>query len=302
MGFKLAHFSDVHLGPLPRGTAFQDFAPKRIIGVLSWVLSRRKRHLPHIASALMTDIEDAHVDHVAFTGDLVNVAAAAEFKQGAEWLKAWANPDQLSFVPGNHDAYVPIAYDKSLGLLEAFMSNDMRNTMVALVEPFPFVRLRRNIALIGLSTAQPQTFSRVGGTVGLTQREALREKLKVLRERGFYRAVLIHHPPAPGLAHPFRALSDAAEVAGILKDEGADLVLHGHNHTETLHWLESPHGPVPVVGVPSASMTTRSHHPAAAWNCYDIDRAKGKWQTRLSIRQWQGSHFITTKDFELIKP
>ncbi len=298
MGFKLAHFSDVHLGPLPPGAAFSDFSPKRIIGAWSWMFNRCKRHLPEIAFALMEDIQSVAPDHAAFTGDLVNIAAVAEFKQGAEWLKNAGPADWLSFTPGNHDAYVEVPWQKGLGLLDDYMRSDMKQD-----ERFPFVRLRRNVALIGVNGAIPQSWTRAGGTVGKAQRDRLREKLKSLRERGFYRAVLIHHPPAPGLAHPLRALSDAAELKTILQEEGAELVLHGHNHKRSLAWIESSHGAVPIIGVPSASMTDDGKHEPAAWNTYEIDRAKGKWQTHVRIRQWQGSEktFKTVDEFELLK-
>lgn len=299
MGFKLAHFSDVHLGSLPRGAAFADFSPKRFIGALSWSLDRRKRHLAEIAAALVADIKDAKPDHVAFTGDVVNIAAMEEFKQAAKWLQDIGPADWLSYTPGNHDAYVKVPWEKSLGLLEQYMTSDMRQD-----ERFPFVRLRRNIAMIGLNGAIPQSLHRAGGRVGQGQRDRLRDKLRSLRQRGFYRAVLIHHPPAPGLAHRLRALSDAAELKTILQEEGAELVLHGHNHTRSLAWIDSSYGVVPVVGVPSASMIDGGKHEAAAWNEYDIDRTRGKWQTQVTIRQWQGRDktFKTVADFELIKP
>ena len=298
MGFKLAHFSDVHLGALPKGAAFADFSPKRLVGALSWSFDRRKRHLVDIAAALVADIKNAKPDHVAFTGDIVNIAALEEFKQAARWLQNLGPADWLSYTPGNHDAYVKVPWEKSLGLLEHYMTSDMKQE-----ERFPFVRLRRNIALIGINGAIPQSLARAGGKVGQGQRERLAEKLKSLRERGFYRAVMIHHPPAPGLAHPRRSLSDAAELKLILEQEGADLVIHGHNHTRSLNWLSSNHGAIPIIGVPSASMADNGHHEAAAWNNYEIDRAKGKWQTQVTIRQWQGKEksFKTIAQFELAK-
>ena len=299
MGFKLAHFSDVHLGPLPSGATFANFSPKRLIGALSWAFDRRKKHLPEIATALVEDIKKTKPDHVAFTGDLVNIAALAEFEQGARWLQNIGPADWLSYTPGNHDAYVKVPWEKGLGLIENYMSSDMKQD-----QRFPFVRLRRNIALIGVNGAIPQSLSRAGGTLGKKQRERLREKLKTLRERGFYRAVLIHHPPSPGLAHSLRALSDAAEVKTILQEEGAELVLHGHNHTRSLVWLDSPRGAIPIIGVPSASMIGDGKHEAAAWNEYEIDRTKGQWQTHVTIRQWQGIEktFKPVAEFELIKP
>jgi 3',5'-cyclic AMP phosphodiesterase CpdA len=298
MGFSLAHFSDVHLGPLPQGSTLANFSPKRIIGAISWAMKRRKLHLPEIAEALIDDLKNARPEHIAFTGDLANIAALSEFQRGVEWLNHIGPSDWLSFIPGNHDAYVAVPWAKSLGLFENYMTSDLRQE-----EQFPFVRLRRNIALIGVNGATPQNWMRAGGRVGPAQRQRLAEKLRSLRERGFYRAVMIHHPPVPGLAHSLRSLSDANELEEVLELEGADLVIHGHNHTRSLSWLDSKHGPVPIVGVPSASMIDDGIHQAASWNNYEIDRARGKWQTLVSIRQWQGEEksFKTVSEFELVK-
>jgi 3',5'-cyclic AMP phosphodiesterase CpdA len=298
MGFSLAHFSDVHLGPLPKGSAFANFSPKRVIGAISWAFNRRQIHRPEIAMALIEDIKNSRPDHISFTGDLVNIAALSEFRRGAEWLNNIGPSDGISFVPGNHDAYVAVPWAKSLGLFENYMTSDLRQE-----EQFPFVRLRRNIALIGVNGAIPQSLTHAGGNVGEAQRQRLREKLKTLRERGFYRTVMIHHPPAPGLAHSWRSLSDAADLKLVLEQEGAELVIHGHNHTRTLNWLDSSHGAVPIIGVPSASMIDGGMHEAASWNNYEIDRAKGKWQTLVSIRQWQGNEksYKTVSEFELAK-
>jgi 3',5'-cyclic AMP phosphodiesterase CpdA len=279
--FTLAHLSDVHLGPLPRGAMLNDFAFKRIIGALSWKWHRRHIHLPEVAAALRADIQAASPNHIAFTGDLTNIAAESEFIQGEKWLNEFGDGNLISFTPGNHDAYVPISWDRTIGRLNAYMASDMRQN-----ESFPFVRLRRNIALIGLNTAQPQKLFSAGGAVGSAQRERLADQLRTLRERGFYRVVMIHHPPAPGLALPVRALSDAAEMKDLLESEGAELVLHGHNHEHSLNFLESKFGQIPIVGVPSASMTKTSQHDIAAWNLYSITRSKSQWHTNVKIRQW----------------
>jgi 3',5'-cyclic AMP phosphodiesterase CpdA len=279
--FSLAHLSDVHLGPLPPGAMLANFALKRIVGGLSWNWHRRKLHLPEIAAALRDDIKIAKPNHVAFTGDLLNIAALGEFTRGVKWLNDFGDGNFISFTPGNHDAYVDVPWQSGLAQFAPYMTSDIRQDAA-----FPFVRLRRNIALIGVNGACAQTIFRAGGTVGPEQRSRLASLLKSLQERGFYRVVMIHHPPAPGLAHPMRALSDAAELKSVLEDEGAELVLHGHNHRRSLIMLESKRGTIPVIGVPSASMTADPKHEPAAWNRYDITRAKGRWHTHVTIRQW----------------
>ncbi len=281
MSFTLAHLSDVHLGPLPSGSTFENFALKRVIGGLSWNFSRRKLHLPEVAKAIRDDILNADPTHVAFTGDLVNIAASREFTQGAAWLKDFGSGDLISFTPGNHDAYVHVSWQTGLGQFEPHMTSDMKQDA-----NFPFIRLRRNVALIGINSASKQNLFRAGGAVGPAQRNRLAASLRDLKARGFYRVVMIHHPPGVALAHPLRALTDAAEMQAILIEEGAELVLHGHNHERSLVLLDGKDGKIPVIGVPSASMIDTKRHDVAAWNKYEISRSLGKWQTTVSIRQW----------------
>jgi 3',5'-cyclic AMP phosphodiesterase CpdA len=303
--FTLAHFSDVHLSPLPRGAAWRDFALKRPVGYLSWRLKRHRLHIPAIADAIAADIAVAAPDHVALTGDIVNISARDEFPAAARWLKRFGAPTRLSFVPGNHDTYVRFGWEHGLGHLAPYMTGDMRvdrtQTTPQIASPFPFVRLRKNVAFIGLCSALPQPLHKAAGKLGALQLESAALLLRDLRERGYYRCVLIHHPPLPGMAPPRKALADAARFRGILASEGAELVLHGHNHTHSLVALPSPFGTVNVVGVPSASMGETQHHEPAAWYRYAITRQNGRWHTGLTVRAWNpvSRAVRTTSEFAL---
>ena len=288
--FSLAHLSDLHLGPLPLRSAGRHFALKRTIGVFNWRLKRHKIHSMAVASAIAADIVAEAPDHVALTGDIVNVAAHDEFTAAARWLNAFGPPDWISFVPGNHDTYVRMAWEHGLAHLAAYMQGDMRVALAQstpqIAAPFPYVRLRRNVALIGVSTAVPQPLHRAAGLLGDTQLESLAFLLSDLRERGYARIVMIHHPPLPGLALPRKALVDAPSLRQVLVDHGAELVLHGHNHEHMLNTLNSRFGTVHVLGVPSASLGQSEHHPAAAWNHYRIQRLGGKWQIQVNVRSF----------------
>lgn len=288
--FSLAHLSDLHLGPLPAGSARRHFALKRTIGVFNWRLSRHRIHNPAVASAIAADIVACAPDHVALTGDIVNVAAREEFTAAARWLHAFGSPDWISFVPGNHDTYVRMDWEHGLAHLAAYMQGDMRVPLTQLTPqittPFPYVRLRRNVALIGVSTAVPQPLHRACGLLGRAQIDALSLLLPDLRERGYARVIMIHHPPLPGLAKPRKALIDAPELRTLLELHGAELVLHGHNHEHMLNSLNSRFGMVHVLGVPSGSLIESAHHPLAAWNLYRIQRQGGKWLTHVTTRSF----------------
>jgi len=284
LALTLAHLSDVHLGPLPPGAAWENFALKRLVGALNWNLKRHKLHDPAISSALVADIKAAAPDHVAFTGDLMNVSAYAEFPRAARWLQSFGDPGWISYVPGNHDAYVPVPWQQGLAHLAPYMTGDMAATGSQSL--FPYVRLRRNLAIIGLNSGVPQSLRKAGGSLGPEQLDALPGLLHDLKAKGYYRAVMIHHPPLPGLAPPRKALSDAARLRDILASEGAELVLHGHNHRQMLNILAGRDGNIPIVGVPSASMNGTGHTEPAAWNLYEISRNQGTWLTQVSTRAW----------------
>lgn len=303
--FSLAHFSDLHLGPLPRGAIRRHFALKRSIGVLNWRLNRHRVHDPAVALAMSRDIIEHEPSHVAVTGDIVNVAAHDEFPAAAAWLRAMGPADWISFVPGNHDTYVRCDWEDGLGYLADYMTGDMRvkttQTSTQIATPFPYVRLRRNVALIGLSTAVPQPLRRAAGLLGPTQIESLDMLLNDLRQRGYARVVMLHHPPLPGLAKPSKALIDAASLRDVLEQQGAELVLHGHNHEHMLNTVNSRFGPVNVLGVPSASVARATHHPAAAWNLYRIVRQSGRWTIAVTTRSFdpETRGIVTTAAFTL---
>lgn len=289
MSFSVAHFSDLHLGPLPQGSALHDFRAKRVLGALSWHFRRKKLHDPNVADALRIDILNSKPDHIAFTGDGVNIASPKEFLPLLKWIELFGPADFLSYIPGNHDTYVKTAYEKGLGLIEPYMRGDMRGE-----QPFPYVRLRRNVAFIGLNSAIPRGFHSAEGRLGIAQREALRARLVELKNKGFYRLVMIHHPPAIGIATRYRSLIDAPELMAVLAEAGAELVIHGHNHRREMNWLETGASRIPIIGVPSASMAS-PHHPAE-WNLYSITRNGGRWQTQVSMRSWQG----TAQEFQTV--
>jgi 3',5'-cyclic AMP phosphodiesterase CpdA len=166
------------------------------------------------------------------------------------------------------------------------MAGAPAHSSVHIASAFPYVRLRRNLALIGLNSAAPQSLTKAAGTLGPKQLEALAKLLRDLKAKGYYRTVMIHHPPLPGLAPPRKALNDAMALRNVLRNEGAELVLHGHNHRHMLNVLEGREGKIPVIGVPSASLNGENHHEPAAWNLYEITRIQGKWATQVSIRAW----------------
>jgi len=275
--FVLAHLSDPHLGPLPQ-PGMRELASKRLIGYINWRRSRHRIHRRDALDAITRDLHGEQPDHVAITGDLVNIALPAEFALARRWLETLGRPADVSVVPGNHDAYVAAAGFHRDRHWSPYMAGDDALSGQTL---FPYLRRRGPVALICLSTAIATPPFMATGRLGKPQIARMVEMLDALRS--VFRVVMIHHPPigAPSAYH--KRLIDAAGFRQAIAAVGAELIIHGHNHVQALAWLPGNDGRVPVLGVPSASVRADAKH-AGAYNLYRIDGRPGGWHCEVVTR------------------
>ena len=283
--FVLAHLSDPHLGPIPTPRA-RELANKRGLGFINWYRGRHAIHRPEVLALVERDIAQRKVDHIAVTGDLVNLALTAEFAAAHQWLARLGPPERVTVVPGNHDAYVRAAAAHPLRYWGDYMRGDADGplTTPGATTHFPFVRRRGPVALVGLSTAVPTGPLMATGRLGADQLMRLADVLDALGHEGVFRVVLIHHPPLSRFKQHMKRLIDAGPLRRIIAEHGAELVLHGHAHVHLLAWLKGPNGRVPAVGVPSASAAEDPHGHPAAYNLYAIERAGNGWHCEAVTR------------------
>jgi 3',5'-cyclic AMP phosphodiesterase CpdA len=239
-----------------------------------------------VLALLERDIAERNADHIAVTGDLVNLALTAEFAAAHQWLARLGPPERVTVVPGNHDAYVRAAAAHPLRYWGDYMRGDADGplTTPGAATHFPFVRRRGPLALVGLSTAVPTGPLMATGRLGADQLMRLADTLEALGREGVFRVVLIHHPPLSRPSQHLKRLIDAGALRRIIAQHGAELVLHGHAHLHLLAWLDGPNGRVPAVGVPSASAAEDRHGHPAAYNLYTIERAGNGWRCKAVTR------------------
>lgn len=281
--FTLAHLSDPHLAGWSVDSV-GSLLNKRLTGWLSWMRNRRHIHLARVLDLLVADLAGRQVDHIAVTGDLVNISLPQEFARAGQWLRQMGDGARVTVIPGNHDAYVDLPWEEGAGRWAEFMRN--RGWQPEGAAPaenpggFPFVRRFGRIALIGLSTGIPMPPFIAAGALGADQIAALRRILTELASEDCFRVVLIHHPPFPGGAYKRKSLLDAEAFQAAIRESGAELVLHGHTHVAGLGRI----GAVPVIGVPSASAIRKGHKDAAAYNVYRIAEDGADWRVTVEIR------------------
>jgi 3',5'-cyclic AMP phosphodiesterase CpdA len=279
--FTLAHLSDPHLAPLPK-PGWRDLIGKRATGYLNWQRRRRFIHDAGVLAAIVADVKAQAPDHIAVTGDIANIALEQEFERGRKWLQELGSLRDVSYVPGNHDAYVPKAV-RYAPQWAPYMSGD--DGAVG----FPYVRRRGPLALIGLSTAVSTALFMATGWLGEAQLARFAGTLDALAGEKLFRVVLIHHPPV-SQANWHKRLTDVAQFLQVIATHGAELVLHGHDHLHMLNWLAGPDGAgVPALGVPSASAAPGRSKDAAAYNLYAIDGAPGAWTCEVISRGVTGA-------------
>jgi 3',5'-cyclic AMP phosphodiesterase CpdA len=275
--FLLAHLSDPHLAPLPK-PRLAELINKRGLGFINWLRKRGRVHRPEVLARVVDDVKAQQADHIAVTGDIVNLSLAAEFAAAGAWLASLGSPHDVSFVPGNHDNYVRGAAQFHTHWHD-FVRGDGQNDAA-----FPYLRRRGPLALIGLSTSVPTGPLMATGQLGAAQLMQLAEQLERTADERLFRVIMIHHPPLSRRTQHLKRLRDATAFRTVLARHGAELIIHGHDHVHSLRWVDGRRHRIPVIGVPSASEAMPRKHDSAGYNLYRISGGPGAWRCELISR------------------
>jgi len=294
--FRLAHFSDVHLAPLPR-PRLRDLASKRLIGYANWRFNRAREMTAQSLDRLLADMRKHDPDHIVVTGDLANIALRQEFEAARYWLEMLGPPADVTVIPGNHDAYVPGAHRQYCRLWAPWMSGD--DAGPGKDASFPFIRRRNGVALIGVSSAIASAPFMATGRLGRAQAETLAALLQETGAEGLARIVLIHHPPQLMDWRGFtRRLTDARRLRSVIQIAGAELVLHGHDHRAITMTIAGPDGPVPVAGAAAGSGPPGGGHKPGGYAIHEISADEGAFQVTVIHRCFdaEGTIVETARD------
>ncbi len=266
--FRLAHLSDPHVRSFA-GVQLRDFLGKRAVGGLNLLLFRRRKHRPELLKDMQADLMTRAPDHLAVTGDLSNLSLEGEWRAALQWIEGlgWG-PDRITVIPGNHDAYVREAVQSGgfERLFAAYQKAELREAG----ESYPFVRLRGEVALVGVCTCVPTGDLGAWGQIGEAQLARLERLLTAPEVAGRTRVLLIHHPPVAHQPPENRNLRDRGALASLLARTGCELVLHGHDHRDEFAQLDGPSRGIPVFGAGSASYSG-SPERRSRYNVYEIE-------------------------------
>jgi 3',5'-cyclic AMP phosphodiesterase CpdA len=273
----LAHLSDAHLAPLPP-VRFTELFSKRITGYLNWRLKRARTLDGDGLVKLVHHLNEQRPDFVAVTGDLVNLALDAEINVAHNWLETLGEPLRVCVSPGNHDAYVKGQLQKAIRRWGGYIRGETVD-----LNPFPFVRRIGEVAIISCSSAVPTAPWLATGRFDKAQAARLARILRLLGDGGYFRVVLIHHPPNVENFHPRLGLYGAPLFRKVIAEAGAEMVLHGHTHRSSIYAIAGPKAEVPVIGVAAAGAAQHEQmvHDPARYNLFQIQRLGTAWQCTM---------------------
>jgi 3',5'-cyclic AMP phosphodiesterase CpdA len=286
----LAHLSDCHLTPLPTVGPL-DLLNKRITGYLNWKMRRQRTLDGEGLVSLVSHLREQDADFTAVTGDLVNLALDSEIERAHGWLRSIGPAERVCVSPGNHDAYIPGTLKRARAVWDDYMTGETLDP-----SPFPYVRRVGEMAIICCSSAVPTPPWVAAGSFGDDQAARLARCLQLLGSAGYFRVVMIHHPPNAEARNPRLGLWGGARFRKVIAAQGAEMILHGHTHRSTIHSIHGPNSEVPVIGVAAAGAAQGSHggDDPARYNLFRIARTGNAWSCTMREYGYQrlGSEIV----------
>jgi 3',5'-cyclic AMP phosphodiesterase CpdA len=236
---RIAHISDVHLLD---GRDAYDFRCRFVsIHRPLDAASRAKKFMSALRAALRSG---AH--HVVLSGDLTEMGSPTEYEHLGELLHASGiDPDEVTLVPGNHDAYTAEdGWRRALaGPLRAFARGSAE-------APGKIVE-RGGLVLLPIDVTVHQTVARSGGELTAAAIEALEARFsdRALADKAV--VVVQHHPPFGNPRSPWHFIDGLAGYARMLtamvRYPHVQL-LHGHSHRIADRAVSLPRAPAPAIG------------------------------------------------------
>ena len=283
---RLIHFTDPHLSTLA-GRTFGSVRWKRRTGYLSWTRHRQHIHRREALERLVIAIQSESADQFVLTGDLVQIGLEDEIREAGEWLEALAPPEQIFFVPGNHDVYAEDSWQFVRQYWNSVLPQPPADAPDTSRGGYPIRRDFGDLQLLGASSAYVTPPFSARGALGPEQFLRLEANLLRGRAKGKITCLAIHHPPLPGMAKWRKALREVRALKKAILRHKPAIVLCGHQH----HNMAVLAGPTRVFCTASASSINN-----ASYRVFDI--SEQRIRMRLMTLAKGGQEFDKAEELE----
>lgn len=200
-----------------------------------------KPAVPAQIEAIEDLIQREKFDVVAISGDLSQRSRSGEFQRAAVFLRDAQKVSKTICIPGNHDVAwwnAPLGIgrkEKLYANYSKFISSDLEPVLRVPGATFVGVNTSHGVTLRTL-TWNMRDISIIGD---------IRHEQFETAETAFdqsppadARVVVMHHNPVKGELSQRHGLKKTKKILGAFAAMGVDLILCGHDHQESVHYIE----------------------------------------------------------------
>jgi 3',5'-cyclic AMP phosphodiesterase CpdA len=222
--------------------------------------------VPEQIDAIEQIIQMKKFDVVAISGDLSQRARAGEFQRAAAFIRDARKVSKVIVVPGNHDVKwwkAPLGFRHKPSVYENYRRFIDKNLEPVLAVP--------GATFVGINTAHGVTLRTL--TWNLRDISIIgdihKKQLDLAKEffakspRGDARVIVMHHNPVRGELSQRHGLKNTHKILGAFAEMGVDLVCCGHDHQESVHFIEHTRKGTVISTAGTVSNRSRGGRPSS---------------------------------------
>ena len=222
--------------------------------------------VPEQIDAIEQIIHQSRFDVVAISGDLTQRARSGEFQRAAAFIRDARKVSQVIAVPGNHDVKwwrAPFGFGDKSKAYENYRRFIDKNLEPVLHVP--------GATLVGINSAHGVTRHTLTwnlrdlSIIGDVHKHQL-DKASDLFSKAppqDARVIVMHHNPVRGEISQRHGLKNTQKILGAFAEMGVDLVCCGHDHQESVHYIEHTRKGTVISTAGTVSIRSRGGRPSS---------------------------------------
>jgi 3',5'-cyclic AMP phosphodiesterase CpdA len=230
--------------------------------------------VPEQIDAIEQIIQDSKFDVVAISGDLTQRARSGEFQRAAAFIRDARKVSRVIAVPGNHDVKwwrAPLGFGDKSKVYENYRRFIDKNLEPALHVP--------GATFVGINTAHGVTRRTLTwnlsdlSIIGDIHKHQLDQASELFAKAPptDARVIVMHHNPVRGELSQRHGLKNTQKILGAFAEMGVDLVCCGHDHQESVHYIEHTRKGTVISTAGTVSNRSRGGRPSSV-NVIDVTR------------------------------
>jgi 3',5'-cyclic AMP phosphodiesterase CpdA len=244
--------------------------------------------VPEQIEAIEHIIHESSFDVVAISGDLTQRARAGEFQRAAAFIRDARKVSKVIAVPGNHDVAwwkAPLGFGDKAEVYENYRKFIDRNLEPVLHVP--------GATFVGINTAHGVTLGTLTwnlrdiSIIGDIRKKQLEKASELFAKSpaGDARVIVMHHNPVRGELSRRHGLKSTQKFLGAFAEMGVDLLCCGHDHQESVHFIEHTRKGTVISTAGTISSRSRGGRPSSV-NVVDV----GPETIDVTTHVWSKEH------------